>query len=180
MVVISVVYLIVQAIIYFSVSNESKTSGNNATEAPSTTIIVILAVFGIPISILLLVLIGFLIFHCVLKARGKTTREFVKDRRVNTEKKPSQPDPELGNQRELQPPTLTPAPGSSPETHPIGTGQPSNRANQAQIDAVEDREGVEIASDPEENDTLNMTPVYLDFSHKLTKEEADRIAQLKL
>lgn len=182
MVVISVVYLIVQAIIYFSVSNESKNSGNNATEAPSTTIIVILAVFGIPIGILLLVLIGFLIFHCVLKARGKTTREFVKDRRANTEKKPHQPDPELGNHRDIQPPTLTPPPppGFSPETHPVGTGQPSNRVHQAQIDAVQDREAIEIASDPEENDTLNMTPIYLDFSHKLTQEEADRIAQLKL
>lgn len=181
MVVISVVYLIVQAIIYFSVSNESKASGNNVSEAPSTTIIVILAVFGVPIGILLLVLIGFLIFHCVLKARGKTTREFVKDRRANTQKKSNQPDPELGDAQENQPPRLIPVSGSSPETHAIsGRANPSIAPSQAQNDAIQDLQEIEFASDPEENDTLNMTPSYIDFSRRISPEEAGRIAQLKL
>jgi len=172
MVVISVIYLIVQAIIYFSLSNEpSNNSGSSPSKAPSTTIIVIMAVFGVPIGLLLISLIGFLIFHCVLKATGRTTREFVKDRRSQKKAAEGSADPELGNRNPAEP-------KPNPETSPIAPSSElqERSAGQPEIPQEED----DMDSEPEENDLFNVTPVYLDYSRKITAEEAARIAGLRL
>lgn len=174
MVVISVIYLIVQAIIYFSLSNESSSnSGSSPSKAPSTTIIVILAVFGIPIGLLLISLIGFLIFHCVLKATGRTTREFVKDRRSQKKAADGSVDPELGNRNSGEP-------KPNPETNPIAPSAELQERPPGQSEAPQDQDIDEMDSEPEENDLFNVTPVYLDYSRKITAEEAARIAGLRL
>lgn len=174
MVVISVIYLIVQAIIYFSLSNESSSnSGSNASKAPSTTIIVILAVFGVPIGLLLISLIGFLIFHCVLKATGRTTREFVKDRRNQKKADQGSSDAAAADNKkdEVKP---------SAETNPISAGTQLQEHPERQHGDAEEHQVDQMDSDPEENDLFNMTPVYLDYSRRITAEEAARIAALRL
>lgn len=174
MVVISVIYLIVQAIIYFSLSNEpSSNSGSTPSKAPSTTIIVILAVFGIPIGLLLISLIGFLIFHCVLKATGRTTREFVKNRRNQKKAAEGSADPELGNRNSSEPKL-------NPETNPISPRAELQERAAGQPEAPQDQDIDEMDSEPEENDLFNVTPVYLDYSRRITAEEAARIAGLRL
>lgn len=62
MVVVSVVYLIIQFVIYF-MYKDSKESG----KGPSTGVIVIVIIFGGIFGIIALVLIGFGIFHLFLQ-----------------------------------------------------------------------------------------------------------------
>ena len=49
------------------------------------TIVMMVIFFGIPSLILLVVLGGFLIFHCCLGAKGLTTREYIKGKNVTEE-----------------------------------------------------------------------------------------------
>jgi hypothetical protein len=184
MVVISVAFLIIQAIIYFSISNDASTNVNDGTAKPSTTIIVIMAVFGVPIGLLLLTLIGFLIFHCILKARGKTTREFIKDRRAETAQElQSNKDSELGKKNKSDHANDLKQPdNNSNETRPITVPKADPVPSQGYKDAQENiaEEARDIESEEEENDLFNVTPVYLDFGRKITAMDAARIAELKL
>lgn len=75
MVVVNLLYFIVQVIIFFAADGSS-----------NTAVIVVAGVVGIPMGILLLVLVGFGVFHVVLACRGKTTREFLKHKAGSKDK----------------------------------------------------------------------------------------------
>lgn len=69
---ISLLFFGMQAIIFFVYLFKDPAEGT------PTWVLIIILVFGIPIGILALTLIGFGIFHCILQAKGRTTREFIK------------------------------------------------------------------------------------------------------
>lgn len=81
MTVFTIVYFLVQFVIYIVYLTGSYAEGAHKN---NIVLIVIICVFGIPIGILALVLFGFWVFHCVLRCRGQTTREYLKRKERKT------------------------------------------------------------------------------------------------
>ncbi len=117
LVVVSLVYFLIQVIIYFA----SKASNGGKRMSKGVQAVVI--IFGSVVGFLMLLLVGFSIFHLSLKiryaplTRGKTTREFLK--KIQTAK-----------------------------------------------------------SEVEDNEWLSYTRPYLDYSHKFSADDMERVGQL--
>jgi membrane protein DedA with SNARE-associated domain len=75
--VFTIIYFLVQFVIYAIYLTGSFAAG---AHKDNKILIIIACIFGIPIGILALVLFGFWMFHCVLQIKGKTTREYLKQK----------------------------------------------------------------------------------------------------
>lgn len=70
---ISLIYLAVQAVVYFAVKDDA-----NNNDSPSSAVKILLLIVGVLLGFLAIILFGFCLFHLWLQMRNKTTREFIK------------------------------------------------------------------------------------------------------
>lgn len=80
--------LMIQSISYMNIQESRKRSGQNSgsgSDDGSEHRVTLILLFGIPSGLLTLVLLVFFIFHIFLRCKGKTTREFLKNRAVNSD-----------------------------------------------------------------------------------------------
>ena len=72
--------LMIQSISYMNIQEGRKRDQSSSAGDGSDYRVAIILLFGIPSVLLTLVLLGFFIFHIFLRCKGKTTREYLKNR----------------------------------------------------------------------------------------------------